>query len=123
MFKSLELADIKILKEIESERIQIAELDDVSRWIDLAISSIPEFKKYQDSLLKIEEYFEESGLEGDDLHLWRAYKNLFAQRFSGIYDDVLQVTDVIAHDLFKYFATHTRLKEARSRYSRGTIPL
>jgi hypothetical protein len=108
--------------QIEDERVQIAELDDVSRWIELALDHIPAFKKHSKSLLKIEEYFDETGLEGDDLHLWRAYRSLFAQRFSGIYDDILEVTDVIAADLFKYFIRNQQLKTAKSRFSKEAIP-
>lgn len=123
MFKSIHLANIDTLRDIENERVVIAELDDVSRWIDLAISSIPTLAKHQKELLRIEEYFEETGLEGDDLHLWRAYRNLFAQRFSGVYDDILEVTDVITSDLFKYFISHIHLKDTKSRFSTATIPL
>jgi len=123
MFKTFHLADIDTLREIENGRVAIAELDDVSRWIDLAISSIPTLAKYQKALIKIEEYFEESGLECDDLHLWRAYRNLFAQRFSGIYDDILEVSDVITNDLFRYFINHAHLKDAKSRFAKETIPL
>lgn len=122
MIEPLKLADIKTLLEIEEERTQVAELDDVNRWIELALSSIPEISVYQEALLKIEEYFEEVGLEGDDLHLWRAYRDLFAQRFSRIYDDILEVTDVIASDLFNYFIRNPRLKDVKSRLSGGTIP-
>jgi hypothetical protein len=121
-FKHLQLSDIDKLMQIEDERVQIAELDDVSRWIELALDHIPAFKKHSKSLLKIEEYFDETGLEGDDLHLWRAYRSLFAQRFSGIYDDILEVTDVIAADLFKYFIRNQQLKTAKSRFSKEAIP-
>ena len=122
MFEPLKLADINSLLEIEEERMQVAELDDVSRWIELALSRIPVLSNYQEALCKIEEYFDETGLEGDDLHLWRAYRDLFAQRFSRIYDDILEVTDVIAADMFNYFVHNPVLKNVKSRFTKGTIP-
>jgi len=122
MLEPLKLADIKTLLEMEEERTQVAELDDVSRWIELALSGIPDLAVYHEALLKIEEYFEETGLEGDDLQLWRAYRDLFAQRFSRVYDDILEITDVIATDLFNYFVHNPLLRNVKSRFSECTIP-
>ena len=122
MFEPLKLADIDSLLEIVEERKQVAELDDVSRWIELALSRIPVLSDCRNALCRIEEYFDETGLEGDDLHLWRAYRDLFAQRFSRIYDDILEVTDVIAGDMFNHFIRSPHLKNVKSRFAEGTIP-
>jgi hypothetical protein len=118
----LRLAKIDELIDIEDSRVQVAELDDVSRWIELAINNIPCFAPHVNDLLKMEEYFDESGLEGDDLHLWRAYRNLFAQRYAGVYDDILEVTDIIASDMFNHFVRHPLVKNSKSRFASGTIP-
>lgn len=110
------------LREIEADREAQAELTDVIKWSGLAktIESLAYMKGDWDHIL---EYFEEYGVEGDDLHLWRAYRSLIQQRYARIYDDILQITDILARDYFYSFIRSPRLKRARIRYTVESVPL
>jgi len=116
------LGNIDELRCIDSEREAQAELTDVIKWTGLAksIDSLAESKADWDRVL---EYFEETGVEGDDLHLWRAYCTLIQQRYARIYDDILRITDILARDYFFSFIRSPRLKRARIRYTVEAVPL
>ena len=116
------LGDLDELRCIESEREAQAELTDVIKWTGLAktIESLAAAKADWDRVL---EYFEDNGIEGDDLHLWHAYRTLIQQRFARIYEDVLRITDILARDFFFSFIRSPRLKRARIRYNVEAVPL
>jgi hypothetical protein len=116
------LGKIDELRDIDADREAQAELTDVIKWTGLArtIDSLADCKADWDSVL---EYFEEYGVEGDDLHLWRAYRTLIQQRYARIYDDVLRITDILARDYFFSFLRSPRLKRARIRYTDEAVPL
>ncbi len=119
---AIKFGDIEELRSIESERESLAELTDVIKWTGLAktIESMADVKAEWDQVL---EYFEDYGIEGDDLHLWHAYRTLIQQRYATIYDDILRITDILARDYFFSFIRSPRLKRARIRYTAEAVPL
>ncbi len=116
------LGNLDELREVDASREAQAELTDVIKWTGLAktIKSLEHCKGDWDKVL---EYFEEFGVEGDDLHLWRAYRTLIQQRYAGIYDDVLRIADIVAADYFVSFLRSPMLKRARIRYADEAVPL
>jgi hypothetical protein len=116
------LGDLDELRAIDSEREALAELTDVIKWTTVAkkTESLADSKADWE---RVFEYFEDYGVEGDDLHLWRAYRTLIQQRYAGIYDDILRITDILARDYFFSFIRSPRLKRARIRYTAEAVPL
>lgn len=116
------LGQLDELREIDAERETQSELTDVLKWTGLAktIESLAHCKADWGHIL---EYFEEYGVDGEDLHLWRAYRSLIQQRYARIYDDILLITDILARDYFYSFIRSPRLKRARIRYTVEAVPL
>jgi len=116
------LGDIAELKQIGQEREGAAELADVRRWVKIA-------KKTRTLAVHAEEwdavqgYFEENGVEDDDLHLWRSYRTLITQRKMGIYNDFLTQTDILAQDYYYNFFSSSLLEGTLKRYAADALPL
>jgi len=116
------LGDITELKQIGQEREGAAELADVRRWVRIAkqtrtLAAHPE--RWDDVL----EYFEEHGVEDDDLHLWRSYRNLITQRKMAIYNDLLTLTDIIGEDYYSLFFDSPLIRGTHRRYAVDALPL
>lgn len=116
------LGDINELKQIGQDREGDAELADVRRWVKIAkqTTTLAAHKKNWDDVLG---YFEEHGVEDDDLHLWRSYRSLITQRKMGIYNDVLALTDIIAVDYYREFFDSPSLEGMLRRYAQNALPL
>jgi hypothetical protein len=116
------LGDINELKQIGQDREGDAELADVQRWVKIAkqTTTLAAHKKNWDDVLG---YFEEHGVEDDDLHLWRSYRSLITQRKMGVYNDVLALTDIIAVDYYREFFDSPSLEGMLRRYAQNALPL
>ena len=118
----LRLRDLEELELYEEERNAAGEREDLDRWLAL-IPKIPSLRPYRASFRAVDDYFQEVELEGEELHLWRAYKEVIMQRLTGVYDDILHLTDIILQDLFYFFVRHERLQGVKSRYTKRVVPL
>lgn len=116
------LGDINELKQIGQDREGNAQLADVERWVKIAkrTRTLAAHTKNWDD---VQEYFEEHGVEDDDLHLWRSYRNLITQRKMGVYNDVLTLTDIIAEDYYREFFDTPSLEGMLRRYAQNALPL
>ncbi|MCX6646503.1 MAG: hypothetical protein NTY09_09120 [bacterium] len=115
------LGDISELKQIGQERESKADLEDVQRWVKIAkqTRTLAGYSKSWDEVLG---YFEENGVEDDDLHLWRSYRSLITQRKMGVYNDVLALTDIIAEDYYREFFDSPFLVDMLRRYAQHARP-
>jgi len=116
------LGDIAELKQVGLEREGAAEIADVRRWVKIAkqTRTLAAHPKRWDA---VEDYFEEHGLEDDDLHLWRSYRSLITQRKMGVYNDFLTLTDILAEDYYHAFFDSPLLRGTLSRYASDALPL
>ena len=96
------LGDITELKEIGHEREGTAEIEDVRRWVKIAkqTKTLAAYVANWDGVL---EYFEEHGVEEEDIHLWRSYRSLITQRKMGNYNEFLALTDILGEDYYRWF--------------------
>jgi hypothetical protein len=120
--KRFQLGNIAELKAIGHEREDSARLADVRRWVKIAkrTKTLARYRENWDAVL---EYFEEHGVEDDDLHLWRSYRSLITQRKMGIDNDTLALTDIIAEDYYRTFFDSPLLKGTLRRYAADALPL
>jgi len=116
------LGDISELKEIGQEREGAAELADVRRWVKIARKT-KTLAAYSDNWNQVLEYFEEHGVEEDDVHLWRSYRSLISQRKMGTYNELLTLTDIIGEDYYRWFFDSPLLTGAHKRYAVNALPL
>ncbi len=116
------LGDISELKQIGQEREGAAEIADVRRWVRIAkqTKTLAGHNERWDDVL---EYFEEHGVEDDDLHLWRSYRNLITQRKMAIYNELLTLTDILGEDYYRLFFDSPLLKGTHRRYAVDALPL
>ena len=116
------LGNIPELKQVGHEREAAAEFEDVCRWVRIAkqTGTLAAYKKNWDA---VQEYFEENGLEGDDLHLWRSYRSLITQRKMGVYNNILTLTDILAEDFHHAFFGSQLLAGMLRRYATNAVPL
>jgi len=116
------LGDITELKQIGQEREGAAEIADVRQWIKIAktTKTLAGHASRWDDVL---EYFEENGVEDDDLHLWRSYRSLITQRKMGTYNELLQMTDIIGEDYYRAFFDSPLLEGTLRRYAVDAFPL
>ena len=115
-------SDIGELKLVGQERESAAELEDVRRLVKVARKTktlAAHAKKWE----AVEEYFNEYGIEDEDLHLWRAYRSLISQRSMGMYNDILKLTDILAQDFYHTFFDSPLLKGSLKRYAIDALPL
>jgi len=116
------LGDINELKMIGQEREGTAELEDVRRWVGIAkkTKTLRTHSQKWDAVL---DYFEQHGVEEDDIHLWRSYRSLITQRNMGVYNALLELTDIIAEDYYREFFGKPRLSGMLKRYQADALPL
>ncbi len=116
------LGDINELKLVGQEREGAAELEDVIRWVKIA-KQTKTLAAHSEKWDAVQEYFEEHGVEDDDLHLWRAYRSLITQRKMGVYNHLLTLTDIIGADYYRQFFDSPLLKGTLRRYAADALPL
>jgi len=116
------LGDIAELKLIGQEREGAAEIADVRRWVRIA-KQTRTLQAHTDRWDAVEEYFEEHGVEDDDLHLWRSYRSLITQRKMGVYNDLLTLTDILGQDYYRSFFDSPLLEGTLRRYASDALPL
>ncbi len=116
------LGNISELKAVGQDREDEARLTDVRRWVKIAkrTRTLAAHAKNWDG---VQDYFEEHGVEDDDLHLWRSYRSLITQRKMGIYNEFLALTDIVAEDYLRYFFDSPLLKGTLRRYATDALPL
>ncbi len=116
------LGDISELKQIGQEREGAAEIADVQRWVRIArrTKTLAAHSKKWEAVL---DYFEEHGMEDDDIHLWRSYRSLISQRKMGLYNDLLTLTDILGQDYYRTFFDSPLLKGTLKRYAADALPL
>jgi len=116
------LGDITELKEIGHEREGTAEIEDVRRWVKIAkqTKTLAAYVANWDGVL---EYFEEHGVEEEDIHLWRSYRSLITQRKMGNYNEFLALTDILGEDYYRWFFDCPFLRHTLSRYAKNALPL
>jgi hypothetical protein len=116
------LGNIPELKYVGQEREAAAEVEDVCRWVGIAkqTRTLAAHKKNWD---EVQSYFEENGLEDDDLHLWRSYRSLITQRKMGVYNAILALTDILAEDYHSAFFGSPLLSGMLRRYATNAVPL
>ncbi|HYE76921.1 MAG TPA: hypothetical protein VEI97_02950 [bacterium] len=116
------LRDLAELEQYEEERSADIEREDIDRWLSL-VPKIPSLRPYQALFQAVTNYFEETDIDRDDLHQWQAYKEVIMQRYTGVYDQILALTDIIVQDLFRFLVEHERLKGVHTRWPRKAVPL
>jgi len=116
------LGDIAELKQVGQEREGAAEIADVLRWVKIA-KQTKTLKAHSARWDAVQEYFEEHGVEDDDLHLWRSYRNLITQRRMGVYNDLLMLTDILGEDYYRQFFDSPLLEGMLKRYASDALPL
>jgi hypothetical protein len=118
----IRLGSIPELKFIGQERESAAEVEDVCRWVGIAkqTRTLAGFKANWDA---VQEYFEEHGVEDEDLHLWRSYRSLITQRKMGVYNNILELTDILAEDFHRAFFGCPSLSGMLKRYATNAVPL
>ncbi|MEO7993547.1 MAG: hypothetical protein ABI743_04045 [bacterium] len=114
--------DLEDLAQFEDDRNAAIERQDVERWLS-QVPSIKSLRPYRAQFEMLGDYLVEVELEGEDLHLWRAYRELIMQRLTGVYDDFLGLTDIIVQDLFYFFVRNEHLAQVKSRYAKKVVPL
>jgi hypothetical protein len=115
------LGDIAELKQIGQDRESKADLEDVQRWVKIA-KQTRTLAGHPSNWDEVLDYFEEHGVEDDDLHLWRSYRSLITQRKMGVYNDVLALTDIIAADYYHEFFDSPILVGMLRRYAQDARP-
>lgn len=118
----IRLGSIPELKLVGQEREASAEIEDVCRWVNIARQT-KTLAVHKKSWKMVQEYFEEHGLEEDDLHLWQSYRNLITQRKMGVYNHILELTDILAEDYYKEFFGSPMLSGMLKRYATNAVPL
>ncbi|MFH1677103.1 MAG: hypothetical protein ABIC40_08770, partial [bacterium] len=116
------LGDINELKQVGLERESTAEIEDVRRWVAIA-KKTKTLAAHPVRWNAVREYFEEHGLEDEDLHLWHSYRNLITQRKMGVYNELLKLTDILAVDYYDRFFGCPLIKGAMKRYAADALPL
>ena len=120
--KRFQLGNLTELKSVGQEREDVARIADVRQWVKIA-KRTKTLAKYSENWDSVQDYFEEHGIEDDDLHLWRSYRSLISQRKMGIDNETLILTDIIAEDYFRTFFDSPLLRGTLSRYSSDAVPL
>jgi|GEM_PF-5609592 len=117
-----DLPNLEALETIDEELTAAGEREDLERWLTL-VPGIPSLAPYAAQFEALDIYFLEQDLAGEELHLWRAIREVIMQRLTGVYDDILPLTDIILQDLFNFLVRHERLRGVKGRFSRKVVPL
>jgi hypothetical protein len=120
--KKVRLGNIAELKQIGQEREGAAELEDVDRWVKIA-KTTKTLARHSKNWDAVYDYFDEHGVEDEDLNLWRSYRNLISQRKMGVYNDFLSLTDILAEDYYHAFFDSPLLEGTLRRYAKNALPL
>lgn len=115
------LPALRSLESYEQAHVTEGEREHIERWLAL-VPKIKSLKPYRAQFQALDDYFLASDLEGEDLHLWRAIREVIMQRNAGIYEDILPLTDIVVQDLFYFFVRHERLTKVRPKVM-ATVPL
>jgi len=116
------IPDLASLEPFDEDLTATGEREDLERWLPL-VPGIPSLKPYTAQFEQLDEYFLTQDLSGEDLQLWRAIREVIMQRLTGVYDDILPLTDIILQDLFHFLVRHERLRGLRQGRLRKAVPL